>query len=326
MDRSPARSSFPHPTGAMNPLDQTMLVHVGMHGLEGFSFFPCPARGDQLFLVGITGNALDDDVRWKKRQEFRSQGDIFALGKTTVLSCKVPLLQNGPPNDVQEVDLDGLDVHGSQEPSGGEHIFPCLAGEPQDDMGADGNAAGTGAPNGIHERLHVMTPPNEKQGGIMRRLQTKLEPDGMFFGQGFETVEHRVRYTVRARPNREADDLRVLQRLPVQPFQDFKRSVGIGESLEIGQEFPGLVPPAECVLGVGYLCSDALSPPGCPCAGSPVVAVDAASPSESAVPVRSGQTGVQGDLLNPAAVEAAQIRGEIPVRLRCHDGCSPKAL
>ena len=80
-----------------------------------------------------------------------------------------------------------------------------------------------------------------------------------------------------------------------------------------GQELFGLVAPGKGLLAPLQLLGDRQTSLESTGAGSPGVAVNAASGGKRTVPVGTGEPGIDGYLLHPAAIKGSQIGIEVRV-------------
>jgi len=157
------------------------------------------------------------------------------------------------------------------------------------------------------------------QGGVAGGLQAEFEPDlrdrlggkdGQFFGL------QAVRPCPQADSGKVGESAQFRDDLP----ESVHGRIGIGVGLQVGQKKLGVVffgkffPPEGVLVRKGDIL---VRHPG---TGAVGVAEDASGAGEGAVPVGAGETGVQGDLLDPNAEAAAQIgrKGVVPVHGGSH--------
>ncbi len=143
----------------------------------------------------------------------------------------------------------------------------------------------------------------------VKGLETVFDPDQMGFLERTEQVEDIRTCAVRTGPNGQARYSLILQGFPVQPIENRQRRVGIGKRLKIGDEFFCPVAPFEKGLALPHLVANARQALGRPASGSLPVAIDAPARPFRSVPVRTGQAGIQGDFMDPAAEQALQVPG-----------------
>jgi hypothetical protein len=100
----------------------------------------------------------------------------------------------------------------------------------------------------------------------------------------------------------------VLQSTVVEISETGNRAVGVRERLEVRDEpggsvfLPGPIHPSDDLFVKGF--SSLNHGPG---PGPPVVAVDAPAPGNRPVPVRTGESGIQRDFLNPISENLPKI-------------------
>src|SRR5262249_53973974 len=113
-----------------------------------------------------------------------------------------------------------------------------------------------------------------------------------------EEIEHLVGHAVGPRRDRQPGDAGKVERLAVEARQFFRRPVGVGVALEIGDEFLRAVAARERRRALRELLGDGSSGAEALRRVARVVAVDAAAHGDAAVAVGTGEIHADADLVN----------------------------
>ena len=131
-----------------------------------------------------------------------------------------------------------------------------FARQAQDDVGAQVEAAALAAPDGVDEGVEVMAAVHPVERAVVDALQAQFQADVALPGVALQQIQHRVRHAVGPRADGQADDLRMVQGLVVEPAQALDRGVGVGGGLEVGEEAVGLVALAQQLDAAAHLVAD----------------------------------------------------------------------
>jgi hypothetical protein len=196
--------------------------------------------------MGITGEPVDDDMGRQKGEKITHSIDIGFPAETLIGSGLIETVKRRVPNDIEQVDFDSLHVRLTQSPGCGKHIALLLPGKTKNDVNADLQPPVSRAIHGLAKGLDVVAPVDTIQCPIVDRLETVL--NGKIFYPAIEfgeKIEDRFIHAVGPCANRETHNVRHGQRLLVEVSQPFKRSIGVGERLKIGDESLGPIPTPE---------------------------------------------------------------------------------
>src|SRR5712691_3015059 len=139
----------------------------------------------------------------------------------------------------------------------------------------------------------------------MPGFQTQFEPQISTRGVVCQEIQHRIRHTVRAGANGQANDVLTSQRFVVEAPQPLYATIGIGVSLEIGNEFLRPIALVQKAFALFQLRGHGQPPISRTEAG--VVTVNTASDSHSAISVGTSKTSVKRNFMHTATKGAAQM-------------------
>ena len=163
-------------------------------------------------------------------------------------------------------------------------------------------------------------PPAEKiQGPVPWRLETQFQPEIGLSGVVSQQRDRLRRQAVGAGADNETHHIVDSQRLVIETLKSFRRRVGVGVRLEIGQKALGLVLAGHDLFARFDLRCHRV--PGLNAVGarSFTAAKDAAAGSHGPVPVGTGKSRVNGDSVYPAAKDPFQFIGKCVVAFWHHE-------
>lgn len=146
-----------------------------------------------------------------------------------------------------------------------------------------------------------------RQGVVKGRLQAEFQPDFQpFVAQAVEQVEHGWRNAVRPGADRDAHHIRFGQRPTVEGFQFGDIGVGVGVGLEVRDEASGARASGDGTAGLDNLRRN-IEPGTSYRTEGHIIAEGAAATAFGAVPVGTGEAGIERDLVHAEAVTTQQI-------------------
>jgi len=253
--------------------------------------------------VRITGEPLDDHPGRQPLQNVADPLGILLRTQGNIIPPAIEGFQGGVADNIEQVELDPVEPQAGQLFGGGDHLLTALAGEPEDDVGADSDAPAPGGGHGPAEAGQIMAPVDPGQGLIGGRLEAVLDPDQPVRAPGIslDEVEGRPVHAVRPGADGQPDHRRVGHGRVIELPEPVQRGVGVGKGLEIGDKPPGLIPLGHCRFAPADLVGYRQAPGEVPGPRSPIVAIDTPARPDGPVPVGTGEAGVDGDLLDPAS-------------------------
>ena len=202
-------------------------------------------RGHQVIRRRVAVEAVDHHVGRQPLQEIAHRPHVLLPREQRHFAGVIHRLHRRAADDVQVVDLDRLDGQAGQGVGRRHHVVVRLARQIQDDVGAQVQAAALAAAHGVEEGVVVMAAVHPVERAVVDALQAQLQADVAVAGVLLQQIQHRVGHGVGPRADGEADDLRMVQRLVVEPAQALDRGVRVGGRLEVGEEALDLVAAAE---------------------------------------------------------------------------------
>jgi hypothetical protein len=250
--RAPAIYPIPTPTLPLKgrersgentalPLPCAAPFHLGVDGVEDLPLVEGPQGGEEAVAGAIAGEAVDDRRRVEALKDIAGEGDVGVLIEDGDFAALVGVAEFGATEDVKEVELDAVEAEAGHGVGGGEDLGAAFAGEAEDEVGADAQAALLCPCQGVEEALVVVATAQALQGGVVARLYADLQPEVSVSGVVGEEVENIIGEAVRAGTDGETDDAVHSEGFVVKTAQLVNRRVGIGEGLKIGDELLGFV-------------------------------------------------------------------------------------
>ena len=192
-----------------------------------------------------------------------------------------------------------------------------FTGQTQNDMDANQDRSAGRPLHRIQKGRRIMPAVDRGERPIMDRLESQLQPDMASFRIGPDQRQRLLGQTIRARADGEADHILLVERLIVECPEFFNRRIGVCKGLEVGDEF--FRPSALAVesLSPADLVADRRKRARLTESRSPAVAIDASPLGNPAVTVRAGKSGVDRQLVHPAAeaVDPVTLQIAIPFRM-----------
>ena len=178
-----------------------------------------------------------------------------------------------------------------------QHIGFALAGQSQNQMDAHGQPASGGGAYGALGSGKIMPTVDTLQSAVQRTLHAVFQQDKTALLQLHQPVQQFLAYTVGTRPDYQSPHTLHTKGLFIQGHEVVKGAVRVGIGLKIGQIVHLRVLPREELLPGFQLCRDTVGLPAEIGMKGLVVAISTASPPHLSVPVGTGETGIDGQLL-----------------------------
>ena len=209
------------------------------------------------------------------------------------------LCQAGSLDNLHLVNLQNVDGEGGDDGRLTEALCRILTRQADDDVGTREDSPGVGALHRIPATGEIMTTVDALQGLIVGTLNAILHQHEGAPVQRLEIIQQFIAHAIRTSSYHDSYHILYLQRLLVHLTEKFHLGVGIGISLEISQILHIRILPAEEGLALLQLLRNRL--PAVAIAGieRTVVAVRASSARDSSIPVRTGESCIYRNLLNP---------------------------
>ena len=193
---------------------------------------------------------------------------------------------------MEQMEFDAVGPGGHGGPGGLHHHGRVLPRQAQDDMGHHFDARRLQPPHRIEIHFGGIAPADILGSGFLDGLQAQLHGNGLDpvdLGQQFQ---HVVSQAVGPGADGKAHDVLRGNGFEIQPAQGFRRGVGVGKGLKIGDVFAALILGADPLLGPFQLDGDGIRAALGELAAAG--AEDAAPNAQSPVPVGTGKAAVQG--------------------------------
>jgi len=118
----------------------------------------------------------------------------------------------------------------------GQYIFIAFPGQADDDMNTDVQFSASERFDGLGKLREGVSPVNKIKRPVGRGLKPQFHPDVIFFRIAGQKIDHLRGQAVGPCADGQADDIFLGQRLVVERFELFHRSVGVGKGLEISDK------------------------------------------------------------------------------------------
>ena len=273
----------------------------GVDGVEDLPFFQRPQRRKEAVAGAVAGETVNDRCRVETFKDIAGEGDVSILIEDRYLAALVGSAEFGVAEDMEEVELDPVEAEARHLLGGGEDLGVTFAGEAEDEMGADPQAALPRPCQSVKEAAIIVTAPQSLQGGVVARLHAYFQPEIGAAGVAGEEIEDIVREAIRPGTNGEADNAVNAEGFVVKAAQFCDRRIGVGEGLKIGDEMLRFLLALHDLFADVQLGGDTEAMVEADRSRAAGVAEDAAALLPSTVAIGAAETGIDGDFVHPKA-------------------------
>ena len=198
----------------------------------GFS----PVRSQQLVFRGEAKQSFDFERRIQSFQKIHDKVAILLEAKEPKRSPLIFPAHRSMPDHVQMVQFDEVQPPAADFIRHGEHLAAALPWEAENEMRAQQYSAVSRPRQGVEPAAIIMTAVDAQEGLVVDRLQPVLDRHETCSCQVFEPGDLGFIHAVGAGPDRESHDIGMFERSLIKRYQSVKRSMGIGERLEVDDE------------------------------------------------------------------------------------------
>jgi hypothetical protein len=159
-----------------------------------------------------------------------------------------------------------------------------------------------------------MPPIDKLKGPVMGGLKAIFHPYQILLLIGGKKGQDIVTDAIRPGADSQTNNVFIEKGFLISLLENRNGRIRVGKGLEIGNKFPGPIPPAQKGFSLPDLLGNGHTLPESACPGAIGITVDTTPRRFRAVPVRTGKTGIYRYLLHPASIKAAQVMIKIIIK------------
>jgi hypothetical protein len=266
-----------------------------------------PPWPDQLSVRRMAEEPFDADRGTQPLEKIRHKLEIFDILEKPVRGSSMLQRHRRIPDNMEMVDFYGVEPHFGESRRHPQHFGARFPRKAENHMRPEPDTTATAACDRLHPASVVVAAIDASEGGIVDRLKPVLDHDEAPSSRLLEPCKFVVVDAVRTGSDRKTRDIPVSQCRLIERDQLFKRSMGVAERLKIDDELARTIAGLEMRDAAPNLFGDRKARIQTMRAERIVVAVNAASYSQSPIPVRAAEPRIHTDLADAATESLPQV-------------------